>query len=110
MSFENIWNTTWYSTASEADRKLFREWMTGILKEQRMNICFTKADGSERWLHCTLNPELLPTAPVTEDVQSNRKVSEEAKSVWDIDKQAWRSFRWDSIRQFSFNLGDLHDD
>lgn len=101
------WNKTWYSTASESDRKLFREWMIGLLKSERVNICFTKVDGTERWLHCTLHPELLPEAEVTEG-KSVRQTSTEAQSVWDIDKQAWRSFRWDSIQQFSFNLGDLH--
>ena len=105
MSFEKIWDETWYSTASEEDRTLFRQWMTDLLKSERVNICFTKADGTERWLHATLKPELLPALTESDDAKPARKVSAEAQRVWDIEKQDWRSFRWDSIRQFSFNLG-----
>ena len=105
MSFEKIWTNTWYNTASESDRKLFRQWMTGLLKNERVNICFTKADGTERWIHATLKPELLPELTEADEVKPARKVNAEVKSVWDIEKQAWRSFRWDSIQQFSFNLG-----
>ena len=108
MSIEKNWSKTWYSTASETDRAKFRAWMIDLLKNERVNICFTKADGTERWLHCTLHPELLPEAQISEDALTDRKRSTEAQSVWDIDKQAWRSFRWDSIKEFSFNLGELH--
>lgn len=107
MDLKN-WSKTWYSQANEEDRKLFREWLTGIIRSERVNVCFTKADGSERWLHCSLHPELLPAKEQQAVSESTRKRSEEALSVWDLDKQAWRSFRFDSVKEFSFNLGDLH--
>jgi len=107
MSYDyTTWNQGWYATASEDERAEFRDWMRGVLRNERVNVCFTKTDGTERWLHCTLHPELVPLVEKTEAPQ--RKISEAAQSVWDIDKQAWRSFRWESIREFSFNLGDLH--
>lgn len=107
MDFDK-WNENWYSQANEADRKMFREWLTGVIRNERVNVCFTKADGSERWLHCSLHPELLPEREQQAVSESTRKRSEEALSVWDLEAQAWRSFRFDRIKQFSFNLGELH--
>jgi hypothetical protein len=103
----DIWTPNWYSTASDEEQTNFREWFRGVLRSERVNVCFTKADGSERWLHCTLHPDLIPVVESAETPQ--RKTSEAAQSVWDLDKRAWRSFRWDSIQQFSFSLGDLHE-
>ena len=108
MSFEyENWNKGWYSTASEADQQLMREWCRGILHSQRMNVSFMKADGTERHMHCTLHESLIPQEHKEKEAASPRKRSEEAQIVWDIDKQDWRSFRWDRVTAFSFNLGDL---
>ena len=109
MSFdESKWNRTWYSQASEDERKQFKDWIRAIIINERVNVCFTKADGSERWLHCSLHPELIPAEKLQKEEANPRKRSEEAMVVWDIDKQDWRSFRYDSIKEFSFNLGELH--
>ena len=102
------WNANWYAQASESDQAGFREWFRDVLRTERVNVCFTKADGTERWLHCSLHPDLIPAGQLHEDDGSGKKRSEEAQSVWDIDKQAWRSFRWDRVKEFSFNLGELH--
>ena len=100
------WNPNWYAQASTEDQAGFREWLRGVLRTERVNVCFTKADGTERWLHCTLHPELIPIVENKDAPQ--RKTSESAQSVWDIEAQAWRSFRWDRVKEFSFNLGELH--
>ena len=102
----DAWKPGWYASASADEQRSFREWFQGVLRNERVNVCFTKADGTERWLHCTLHPELIPVVEKTDAPQ--RKVSESAQSVWDIDKQEWRSFRWDRVKEFSFNLGELH--
>ncbi len=104
--YQTVWNTSWYDAATEEERANFRSWFQGVLRNERVNVCFIKADGTERWMHCTLHPELVPVAEKTDAPQ--RKVSDAAQSVWDLEAQAWRSFRWDRIRQFSFSLGDLH--
>ena len=109
MSYDfTSWKDTWYATASEEDRKLFRDWFTGVIRNERVNVCFIKADGTERWLHCSLHPDLIPADKLQKEEAAPRKRSEDALSVWDIDKQDWRSFRFDRVKQFSFNLGDLH--
>ena len=102
------WQQGYYASADEKERSVFRKWLLNVLQNERVNICFNKADGTERWLHCSLHPELIPAEKLQKEEASTRKRSEEAQVVWDIEKQDWRSFRWDSIKEFSFNLGELH--
>lgn len=109
MSYDyTAWDRGWYATASEDQRNQFKDWLRGVIRNERVNVCFTKADGTERWLHCSLHPDLIPADKLQKEEASPRKRSDEAMVVWDLDKQDWRSFRFDSIREFSFNLGDLH--
>jgi hypothetical protein len=67
---------------------------------------FTKADGTERKMLCTLAENLIPAiTPVKEKPEiiseGATDVIPTACKVWDIEKQAWRSFRWDSVKTFS---------
>jgi hypothetical protein len=102
------WKSDFYTTADDEQKQAFKDFLRGVLREQRMNICFIKADGTERWLHCSLHPDLIPAEKLQKEEASTRKRSEEALAVWDIEKQDWRSFRYDSVKEFSFNLGELH--
>jgi hypothetical protein len=106
----NVWTPTWYESATEEQRLEFREWLVSTLKDQRVNVTFRKLDGTDRLMHCTLHESFLPMKEVKEvdDTKAPRKKSTESVAVWDIDKSEWRAFRLDAIREFSFNLGDLH--
>jgi len=65
------------------------EWIA-LLKENEVTITFTKKDGSERVMLCTLKPEHLP---VREEIkESTRKHSENNVSVWDLNAKGRRSF------------------
>jgi len=65
------------------------EWVT-LLKENEVSVTFTKADGTQRVMRCTLKAEHLPAREnVTE---STRKRSENNVSVWDLNANGWRSF------------------
>ena len=64
-------------------------------------VTFTKKDGSERLLRCTLNPSLLPKAVVKENV---RKQPTNTMAVFDLDNQAWRSFTIKSVKKVNFTL------
>jgi hypothetical protein len=72
---------------------------------------FTKADGTKRKMLCTLTEALIP-----EDARPKIKVDDEVKEpefnatppapptaqrVYDLEKKAWRSFRWDSVIFFN---------
>ena len=45
---------TYYSNANEKERKVFREWLGGVLRMHYVNIHFRKKDGSIRIMNCTL--------------------------------------------------------
>ena len=83
-----------------------RDWLRVLLKERVVGVTFTKKDGSERVMKCTLDENLIPQAEKSLDSTKNRKKSAEAQPVFDIETQAWRSFRWDSIKQINFSLGE----
>jgi hypothetical protein len=73
-----------------------RELILKSIKRSGVTVSFTKKDGSSRDMLCTLAESLIPSdkRPKTE----NTKFSDEALRVFDLDKQEWRSFRWDSIK------------
>ena len=69
-----------------------------LLKQGAVTVKFKKADGSDRFMLCTLVPDLLPSRELLEGVVSPvRKVNDEVYIVYDLEKQAWRSFRLDSV-------------
>lgn len=73
-----------------------REDMVKVLKEGNAVVTFTKADGTERVMLCTLREEMLPEATESK----RKKPNDEVISVWDLDKLAWRAFRVDSVTDF----------
>jgi hypothetical protein len=69
---------------------------------------FTKVDGTVRKMLCTLASTLIPEEaqpkPVVETVETAEDPAPTAPSacrVYDLEKQAWRSFRWDSVLSFT---------
>lgn len=79
-----------------------RDWFVRFLNKNQVDITFIKKDGSERIMTCTLNPEYIP-----EDQQpknSKKAKSESSLPVFDLGKQEWRSFRWDSVKSMSFSI------
>ena len=61
-------------------------------------IAFTKANGETREMLCTLRPDLIPEQPVSESTKTPRKENPDVQAVWDLEKEAWRSFRFDSVQ------------
>lgn len=71
-----------------------------ILENGVATVVFTKLDGTERQMKCTLLSEYLPVSDkqiLTEG--KAHKESDHSLSVWDIEKSAWRAFRLDSIKE-----------
>ena len=62
------------------------------LQKKVMKITFTKVNGEERIMDCTLQEHMVPPTKYTD-----RKQNEEVLPVFDINKGEWRSFRLDSI-------------
>lgn len=83
--------------------KLLEEWLHGILPQTAMTITFTKKDGTERVMRCTLQPEHLPPQPVTENKEP-RKKAEGVIAVYDLDAKGWRSFVVKNVTHVQFTI------
>lgn len=73
-----------------------------VLQKGVAQITFIKVDGTERLMKCTLSEKVIPKA--TEEKTSTKTPNPNIISVWDVEKEGWRSFRWDSIKAFSFDV------
>ena len=69
-----------------------RETLIKNLQKKTMRITFTKLNGEERVMDCSLQEHIIPPTDA-----KNRKENEEVLPVFDINKGEWRSFRIDSI-------------
>jgi hypothetical protein len=89
-------------TNTFADQKA-RDWLIGVLREQTVTVTFTKQDGTERVMNCTLYEGDIPVDQAPKN--SGRTKPTESLAVFDIEAKGWRSFRWDSIKEVKFTLG-----
>ena len=90
---------------SEETFKKFKRWLKGHLAFGPVTVTFTKKDGTERVMNCTTNTDLVPPVVVKESTEKKeRKVNEDTMPVYDLEVKAWKSFRWDSIKQVRFEL------
>ena len=74
--------------------EIIRELSQGI-----HNVTFTKVDGTERTMPCTLDPTLLPTVELieSEDKRVPRKLNIDTLRVFVTDIKEWRSFRIENL-------------
>jgi hypothetical protein len=89
---------------SEFDTKEGREWLRGVLRSEKVAVTFTKKDGSERKLICTLKEDKIPSEKAPKN--TGKAKSEESIAVFDLEKSDWRSFRFDSVKKVEFSLGE----
>lgn len=71
------------------------------LHEGICKVVFTKANGDTRIMHCTLNESMLPEQVDLEEAVQKKKPNPDVLAVWDVENSGWRSFRWDSVADFS---------
>ena len=84
------------------------EGLLDVLHAGYTTITFTKVDGTERVMVCTLRSDLLPDelpAAVPKDPADAkiRKENLNVMRVFDTEKNGWRSFRINSIKQVITN-------
>ena len=60
-------------------------------------ITFMKKDNTERVLRCTLQSSLLPIVENIDKPVKERKISTDSLAVYDLENNAWKSFRWASV-------------
>ena len=83
-----------------------KNYIKGLLIDENVPavcVTFTKKDGSERIIKCTLVESRIPENKRPKEKATSIS-SDEAIRVFDLEKQDWRSFRWDSVKSFGFDL------
>jgi len=83
-----------------------QEWLRGLLHDANikdLSVTFTKKDGTERQMFCTLLEDKIPLDKKPA-VGTVRPISTEAQRVFDLEVGDWRSFRWDTVKQVNFTL------
>ena len=75
-------------------------WLKMVLNQQPATITFTKLDGTERVMNCTLEVSKLPPVVPLAEGKTPRKESTSTKAlrVFDLDKQEWRSFTIKNVK------------
>ena len=73
------------------------------LQSGLVQIKLTKVNGEERTMVCTLNDDIVPPATKEEPLTQKkvRAINEEVQVVYDVEKDGWRSFRWDSLVEYN---------
>ena len=72
-----------------------REEIKKQLKESILRITFEKKDGTNRVMLATLRNDYIE--PILKPTTNHRKPNPEVCCVFDIEKDGFRSFRWDSL-------------
>lgn len=82
-----------------------------VVKSLKNGVCkvvFTKANGDTRVMHATLNESMLPEQIDLEEAiqKKTKKPNPNVLAVFDVEAKGWRSFRWDSLKEFNteFNV------
>lgn len=78
---------------------------SGIVKVE-----FEKVDGTMRTMYATLQAKYLPEQVDLEEAIEKRNKSTETIAVWDVEKEGWRSFRWDRVRTFATGVTLIKDE
>ncbi len=72
-----------------------------MLQTSQCRVIFTKLNGEERNMICTLREDIIPYAtkdPITQ--KKVRDLNEEVLAVWDTKAEGWRSFRVANVLSF----------
>jgi hypothetical protein len=88
---------------TDKDWDKFTKWLKGMLAVSEGIVTFTKSDGTERVMKCTLVPEQLPKVELKEDAKP-RKESTTSMRVFDLEKNEWRSFTIKKVKQVNFTI------
>lgn len=80
-----------------------RQEMIEELQKRKCRVIFKKINGEVRDMLCTLQEDVLPPAKKNDPLTQKkvRTVNEETIVAWDINKEAFRSFRVENVISFS---------
>jgi hypothetical protein len=103
---------TQYQEGDDTQKSIIRDWVRSLLQKSAITVSFIKADGTVRDMNCTLNWTLIPDDKQPQDVQveklletkKRKQPDEHSLRVFDLDKQEWRSFRFDRLKKVTATL------
>jgi len=79
-----------------------RDGLIDLLRHNIVEVTFTKVNGDERVMKCTLQPTYIPNASTRNgELVIERAASSNNVSVWDINANGWRSFRVVNVKSVS---------
>lgn len=79
-----------------------RDLLVQSLKHGEVLVTFTKTDGTERAMRCTLKEGVA--VPYEKKTDRVKKTNDDILAVWDLDKGSWRSFKISTIKSLSVSL------
>lgn len=87
------------------DTQESKDWLRSVLSESEVTIVFTKKDGTNRTMVCTLSEKNHALSEYnrakSEHISRKKEKSNDSLAVFDVEKNAWRSFRYDSIKEIT---------
>ena len=104
---------THYQEADDTGKAVLRDWVRGLLQQTSVTVSFTKADGTERDMLCTLDWDKIPKekqpiqqgSGVIQEGKQRKQPDEHSLRVFDLEKNEWRSFRFDRLRKVTASIG-----
>ena len=114
---------TQYQEADEAGKKQIRSWVKNLLGHNEVTVQFVKSDGTVRDMRCTLDGGRIPPAAhpptaatqiqasstvnidgLTETKKPRKEPDPVTQRVYDLDQNAWRSFRYDRLKKITAEI------
>jgi hypothetical protein len=77
-----------------------RDTILDNLRQNVLQVSFTKVNGENRIMRCTLRPDILPPGYAQVDITEEtafHKTNPDVIACWDVQNLGWRSFRIDSV-------------
>lgn len=73
--------------------------LKNLLEQNVVVVDFLKLNGDKRVMTCTMREDMKPRATKTDTMSQKavREISDAVVSVWDVNAQGWRSFRYDRV-------------
>ena len=79
-----------------------RDGLVDMLKNNVVVVTFTKVNGEERVMTCTLQASHIPNAPTQKgELVVEKKSNSNTVSAWDVNANGWRSLRVENVKSIS---------
>lgn len=83
---------------------LDKDVMKNALHAKVCKVTFTKVNGEKRVMYCTLNESAIPADVASSEKTRSKTENPDVQPVYDVNVPGWRSFRWDSVKEFDSEI------